>query len=88
MPGQLALFGARYGTGGRAEYGCIQSFFVEVTMNEELITLVSEKTGMSAEQAKTSVETVINFIKERLPGPLGEHLENFVNSEQAAGIGG
>jgi nucleoid DNA-binding protein len=34
---------------------------------DDLIKLVAEKTGISPEQAKTAVETVMGFVKEKLP---------------------
>ena len=36
---------------------------------DELIKLVSQKTGLSAEMAKTAVETVVGFLKDKLPVP-------------------
>ena len=34
---------------------------------EELIKTVSEKAGINAEQAKTAVNTVMEFIKNKVP---------------------
>ena len=50
---------------------------------DELIGLVSQKTGISADKAKTAVETVMKFLKEKLPAPLAGQLDGL-----AAGGGG
>lgn len=43
---------------------------------EELIRLVSNKTGITEDQARTAVEIVINFLKENLPAPIAGQIEN------------
>ncbi len=43
---------------------------------EELINLVTQKTGISKDQAKQAVDTVIKFLKDKLPGPVGSQIEN------------
>ena len=42
---------------------------------EELIKLVTQKTGISKDQAQAAVETVIKFLKGKLPGPIGSQIE-------------
>lgn len=39
---------------------------------EQLIKMVTEKTGISAEQAKGAVETVLGFLKDKIPGVGGQ----------------
>lgn len=51
---------------------------------EELIKLVSKKTGIPEAQAKTAVETVMDFLKERLPDPWGDQLVGMLSNEQSA----
>lgn len=51
---------------------------------EELIKLVSEKTGLPAPQAKVAVDTVIGFIKQRLPAPLAGQLDGLLAGGGAA----
>ena len=46
---------------------------------DELIKLVSEKANISAEQAKQAVESVLAFIKDKLPGPIGEQVTNLLS---------
>jgi hypothetical protein len=49
---------------------------------DELIKTVASKVGISAEQAKTAVETVLGFLKAKLPAALGGQID------AAAGGGG
>ena len=42
---------------------------------EELIKLVSQKTGLPQEQAKVAVQTVIGFLKQRLPKPIADQID-------------
>jgi nucleoid DNA-binding protein len=42
---------------------------------EELTKLVAEKTGLSDEMSKVAVDTVIDFLKDKLPGPAGAQLD-------------
>ena len=48
---------------------------------EELIKLVAQKTGMPAAQAKTAVETVLGFLKERLPAPIAGQIDTALSNE-------
>ena len=45
---------------------------------DELIQQVSQRTGIHADQAKTAVETVIGFLKERLPAPVAAQLDGVI----------
>jgi hypothetical protein len=42
---------------------------------EELYALVSKKTGLPKEQAKMAVDTVIDFIKKKLPAPVAAQVD-------------
>jgi hypothetical protein len=42
---------------------------------EELIKLVSQKTGLPQDKAKTAVDTVIGFLKTRLPPAIAGQLD-------------
>jgi hypothetical protein len=37
---------------------------------DELIKLVTKKVGITPEQAKSAVETVVGFLKQKLPAPV------------------
>jgi len=54
-------------------------------MMDELINVVSEKTGMSQEQSQEAVNAVVGFLKERLPAPLAGMLSSHLGGEQADG---
>lgn len=53
---------------------------------EELIKQVTERTGISEAQARTAIDTVIGFLKNRLPAPIGSQLDSVIGS--GAGIVG
>ena len=64
---------------------------------DELIKRVSEKTGISEDQAKSAVATVLGFLKERLPAPIAAQVDNVIGSgsgtagpasDMAAKVGG
>jgi hypothetical protein len=44
----------------------------------ELIKLVSQKTGLPPDKAKVAVETVINFIKQKLPPTIAGQLDTIL----------
>ena len=55
---------------------------------DELVKLVSEKTGLSAELAKTAVETVIGYLRKTLPIPVAGQIEGILAGGQATkGLG-
>jgi hypothetical protein len=58
---------------------------------DELIKLVSQKTGISEDQARAAVATVLGFLKERLPAPIAAQLDGVVGgggTDLAKGLGG
>jgi hypothetical protein len=54
-------------------------------MLDELVNVVSEKTGLPKEQAKQAAEAVLAFLKERLPAPIAAQLDGVMNTP---GMGG
>jgi hypothetical protein len=46
---------------------------------DKLLELVQEKAGISAEQAQKAIEAVVGFMKDKLPGPLGDQLSKLVD---------
>ena len=54
---------------------------------EELIKQVTTKAGISEEQARSAVNVVLDFVKNRLPAPIAGQIENAVKGE-GGGIGG
>ena len=57
---------------------------------EQLIKLVTEKTGISESQATTAVNTVINFMKDKLPANLSTQVDSLMKggniSDMAGGL--
>ncbi|MGH2575071.1 MAG: hypothetical protein ACRDFC_05150 [Ignavibacteria bacterium] len=45
---------------------------------EQIIKLVAEKTGISAEQAKSAVDTVVGFLKDKLPAPVAGQIDSIL----------
>ncbi len=42
---------------------------------DELIKMVVQKAGISDAAAKTAVTTVIDYLKQKLPGPVGSQID-------------
>ena len=56
---------------------------------DELVQLVMAKTGISEAMAKTAVETVVGFLKDKLPAPIAGQIDNVLSGAGAAGgLGG
>ena len=45
---------------------------------DELIELVSKKAGIPKQSAKVAVDTVVTFLKQKLPEPLSGQLDNLL----------
>jgi hypothetical protein len=45
---------------------------------EELIKMMTSKVGISESQAKSAVETVMSFLKDKMPGGIGGQVESFI----------
>ena len=57
-------------------------------MMAELVQMLTEKTGLPPEKAQEVVNVVVNHLRERLPAPLAEALNNhLVNGSSAGGSG-
>lgn len=46
---------------------------------DELIKRITEKTGISEEQARSAVNTVSGFLKEKLPSPIAGQVDNVLS---------
>jgi hypothetical protein len=58
---------------------------------DELIKLVSQKRGISEGQAKTAVETVIGYLKQKLPAPIAAQIDGVLAGglpDVSKGLGG
>lgn len=45
---------------------------------DELVNMVAEKAGISKPQARKAVNTVIEFLNDKLPPPIGGKLDDYV----------
>lgn len=55
---------------------------------DELVKLVSEKTGLSEEMSKVAVETVLNYLKDKLPAPIAGQIDNVLEGKADGGLAG
>jgi hypothetical protein len=53
---------------------------------DELVKLVADKTGLSQDKAKVAVNTVIGFLKERLPEPIAGRLDDVIEGADLGGL--
>ncbi len=51
----------------------------------QLVQLVVERTGIGEDKAQKAVETVVGFLKERLPGGVGGQLDSIVGGQGGGG---
>lgn len=59
---------------------------------DELVKLVVQKTGLPEATAKTAVETVIGYLKKKLPAPIAGQIDAVLKGgglgDAAKGLGG
>lgn len=55
---------------------------------EELVKQVAAKTGISEDQARTAVTTVVGFLKNKLPAPIASQLDGVISGESSSASGG
>jgi hypothetical protein len=46
---------------------------------DELIKRITEKTGISEDQARSAITTVSGFLKEKLPSPIAGQVDNLLS---------
>ena len=54
---------------------------------DELIKMVTKKAGISETQAKQAVETVMDFLKDKLPGPIAGQVEGVLGGGEMPDLG-
>lgn len=52
---------------------------------DELVNQVCQKTGISQDQAQQAVQTVVGFLKDKLPAPIASQLDNVLSGQANAG---
>lgn len=45
---------------------------------EQIIQMIADKAGISPAQATTAVNTLMSFLKDKMPGGLGTQVESFI----------
>jgi hypothetical protein len=55
-------------------------------MMDELINMVAQRTGLGPDKAKTAIDTVVGFLKTKLPAPLAEQLDTALAGGGGAGL--
>ena len=50
----------------------------------ELVTLVSTKTGLNEQMATLAVDTVIGFLKQKLPAELSGQLDSLLSGQESS----
>ena len=53
---------------------------------DELIKLVAQKTGLSEDMAKVAVDTVIDFLKDKMPEPAAAQLDALLEGGDISGL--
>jgi hypothetical protein len=48
---------------------------------DDLIKTITEKFNIDAEKAKGIVDTVVDFMKDKLPGPLADQVAGFMDGD-------
>jgi uncharacterized protein (DUF2267 family) len=54
---------------------------------DERIKLVASRVGISEAQAKEAVETVLGFLKDRLPSPMADQVEAVLEGDVGGMVG-
>jgi hypothetical protein len=63
-------------------------------MEQQILQLIQERAGISEQQAKTALDTVVGFLKEKLPAPVAGQVDMALKGDMgdlggmAAGLGG
>ena len=55
---------------------------------DELVNLVVQKTGLPKDKAKVAVETVLDYLKDKLPAPLAGQLDTLLEGQGGGLLGG
>ena len=48
---------------------------------DEIVALVMKKTGLPKETAQAAVKVVIDFLKKKLPAPVGASIDSFLSGK-------
>jgi hypothetical protein len=54
---------------------------------EELVKLIAGRANISPQQAETAVDTVLSFLRQRLPEPVYQQIEGALGGKGEGGFG-
>ena len=54
-------------------------------MQQQLIQQLSQRVGIPPDKAEAAINTVVGYLKERLPGPVASQLDKLVSGEEVQG---
>ena len=54
---------------------------------EELVQQVSQRAGISEDQARLAVDTVADILRQRIPSPYNKYVDSFLSGEGEGGLG-
>lgn len=57
----------------------------EETEMDQVVKMVQERTGIDEGQARTAVETVVGFLKDRLPAPIAGQIDGVISGSGEGG---
>jgi hypothetical protein len=52
---------------------------------DELVQLVVQKTGISEQQAQGAVNTVLDYLKDKLPAPVAGQIDSLIAGDSPSG---
>jgi hypothetical protein len=53
---------------------------------DQLISQVSQRAGISPDQARTAIQTVAEFVKPRLPGPVAAQVDSILSGQSTGNM--
>lgn len=54
----------------------------------EVVKMVSQKTGLDEAKSQQAVEAVMSFLRDKLPAPVASQIDNVMNGDGASKRGG
>lgn len=54
---------------------------------DELVKLVTQKTGLPEVQARQAVDTVIGYLKDKLPAPIASQIDGLLKGGESKDLG-
>lgn len=54
-------------------------------MQPELVRMVAERTGIPEDKARSAAETVLGYLKDKVPEPLARQLDGIVGGDSGQG---